>query len=130
MLIQSEEEKMKKRHYFLGLVYIVFLATIFFNLFLFSSVSIAAQQSKVFKLTLGTWHPAEDPINKVINAAWFKWLEKESNGRIKMTLLPGGQAAPPHTTSARSRLFHSLISPFLNFIAERPRSLSVFSTMK
>ncbi|MFX0202021.1 MAG: TRAP transporter substrate-binding protein [Candidatus Hodarchaeota archaeon] len=52
-----------------------------------------AQGNKVFNLKMATQHPAEAPMNKIINQAWFKWLEKESNGRIKVTLLPAEQAA-------------------------------------
>ena len=49
---------------------------------------------KVFNLSLSDIHPAEDPMNSVIAASWFKWLERESKGRIKMTLLHSAQAAP------------------------------------
>ena len=48
---------------------------------------------KVYKLTLATQHPAEAPMSKVINVAWANYLEKASNGRLKIVQLPGEQAA-------------------------------------
>lgn len=52
-------------------------------------------EQKVFNLTFANMHPPENGMNKVINAAWIKWLDKQSGGRIKVTLLPGAQAAAP-----------------------------------
>lgn len=52
-------------------------------------------KQEVFNLTFGTQHPAEAPMNKVINEAWIRWLDKESGGRIKMRVIPGSQVAAP-----------------------------------
>lgn len=49
-------------------------------------------QGKVYELTFANMHPVESEMNK-LNEAWIKWIEKESGGRIKITLLPAEQAA-------------------------------------
>ena len=54
----------------------------------------AAQAAdKVYELSLATQHPAEAPMNKVVNVAWANYLEKASNGRLKIVPFPGEQAA-------------------------------------
>ena len=49
--------------------------------------------AKTYKLTYATQHPAEAPMNKVVNQAWIKWLDAESNGKLKVTLYPAEQIA-------------------------------------
>ncbi|MGI9953468.1 TRAP transporter substrate-binding protein [Moorellaceae bacterium AZ2] len=49
-------------------------------------------EGKVYELTFATMHPADSEMNK-LNEAWIKWIEKESGGRLKITLLPAEQAA-------------------------------------
>ena len=53
------------------------------------------EEPEVFSLTFGTIHPAEAPMNSVINAAWIDWLEEESEGRIEIVPLSGGAAGDP-----------------------------------
>jgi TRAP-type C4-dicarboxylate transport system substrate-binding protein len=59
-----------------------------------SSSTTSVSPTKVYTLSLGTFHPPEGSISKAF-LAWFNWLEKESKGRIKMTMLPAAQAAAP-----------------------------------
>ncbi|MGB9662788.1 MAG: TRAP transporter substrate-binding protein [Moorellaceae bacterium] len=49
-------------------------------------------EGKVYELKFATMHPAESEMMK-LNEAWKNWIEKESGGRIKITLLPAEQAA-------------------------------------
>jgi TRAP-type transport system periplasmic protein len=46
---------------------------------------------KVYELTISTTGPLTDPYNEV-TAAWGKWLYKQSNGQIKLTIIPNNQA--------------------------------------
>lgn len=59
----------------------------------FAGTTPTALAGKVYKLTLATQHPAEAPMNKVINTDWISYLEKASNGRLKIVPFPGEQAA-------------------------------------
>jgi len=52
-----------------------------------------AESKKVYKLTFANQHPAEAPMNKVINQAWAKWLEKASKGRLEIVVYPAEQVA-------------------------------------
>ncbi|MBT8339773.1 MAG: TRAP transporter substrate-binding protein [Desulfatitalea sp.] len=47
----------------------------------------------IFELTMANQHPGEFPMNRVINESWGKWLERESKGRVKLTILPAETAA-------------------------------------
>lgn len=49
--------------------------------------------AKTYRLTFANQHPAEAPMNKVVNQAWIKWLDAESNGRLKVTIYPAEQIA-------------------------------------
>lgn len=61
----------------------------------------AASSEKVFKLRFTTIHPPIDPMNSVVNESWIRWLERESGGRLKVTLYPSASlAAPPDTYDA------------------------------
>lgn len=53
--------------------------------------SCAPKEEEVYELTLGNVHPPEDPVN-VVWESWIRWIEEESDGRIKITLLPADQA--------------------------------------
>ena len=58
------------------------------------------QAKEVYKLTLATQHPAEAPMNKVINTGWANYLAKASKGRLKIVQYPAEQAAKePHIGS-------------------------------
>ena len=48
---------------------------------------------KVIELTIANQHPGEFPMNRVINESWGRWLERESGGRVKLTILPSETAA-------------------------------------
>lgn len=53
-----------------------------------------AKPAKVFELTLSTTGPLEESDKyNVVAAAWGKWLYHESDGRIKLTIIPNNQAA-------------------------------------
>jgi len=45
------------------------------------------EEEEVFNLTFGVWDPPEIPMMRVVQASWAKWIEQESNGRIKITFL-------------------------------------------
>lgn len=61
-------------------------------LLLFSyTACIAAQQ--VIHLSLATQHPVEAPMNKVVNRSWAKWIEKESKGKVKITIMAAETAS-------------------------------------
>jgi TRAP-type C4-dicarboxylate transport system substrate-binding protein len=48
---------------------------------------------KAIELTLANQHPSEAPMNKVVNDAWARWIEKETGGRVKVTVLPAETVA-------------------------------------
>ncbi len=48
---------------------------------------------KVIELTLANQHPSEAPMNRVVNDAWARWIEKETGGRIKITVIPAETVA-------------------------------------
>jgi len=50
--------------------------------------------TKVYELTFSHMHPTVDNMHKLIMAGWAKQLERDSGGRIKITILPFCQAAP------------------------------------
>ena len=50
------------------------------------------ESQEVFELSLATIHPLQSPFNET-NLLWIDWMEKESNGRVKITLYPAEQAA-------------------------------------
>lgn len=58
------------------------------------STGCSAKPAKVFELTLSTTGPMDqsDKYN-VVATAWGKWLYKESDGRIKLSIIPNNQAA-------------------------------------
>lgn len=77
--------------------YIVFASV--FCLFLVLSLSLigctSASSAKIYEITMGNMSPMESSMNRVVNQSWINWLEKESNGRLKITLMPAAQAAAP-----------------------------------
>src|SRR4030043_945446 len=77
--------------------YIIF-TSVFCLLLVLSIVLIgctSASPSKVYEITMGNMSPMESSMNRVVNQSWINWLEKESNGRLKITLMPASQAAAP-----------------------------------
>lgn len=76
-----------KRKIFLAVVCIVLVAAVILP------SGCAPQEQLVFELTLGSPSPMEDNMNKVILTSWGEWLERESEGRITLTILPSEQAA-------------------------------------
>jgi len=57
------------------------------------STSTTKKPIKVINLTLANQHPSEAPMNRVVNDAWARWIEKETGGRVKITVLPAETAA-------------------------------------
>lgn len=53
------------------------------------------EEPEVFELTFANIHPSVDPFNSVVNDAWIKWIEEESEGRIQITLISDSAAAAP-----------------------------------
>ncbi len=60
--------------------------------------------AKVSNLTFADIHPPENAMNKYIYRGWFDEIEKQSGGRLKITILPASQAAAPpdHFDAART----------------------------
>ncbi len=57
------------------------------------STSSTEKPIKVINLTMANQHPSEAPMNRVVNDAWARWIEKETGGRVKITVLPAETAA-------------------------------------
>ncbi len=70
---------------------ILCLLAVFF--FLAASAPAHSQQEKVVKLKYASWFP---PVHKVsvLSEQWCREVEKRTNGRIKITYLPGGTLVP------------------------------------
>lgn len=49
--------------------------------------------ARVIELTLANQHPSEAPMNRVVNDAWARWIEKETGGRVKVTVIPAETVA-------------------------------------
>lgn len=62
---------------------------------LFLVLGACEAKKKVYTINFATQHPHEAAMNKVINEAWIRWIEKESGGRIKINLIPSAQIAAP-----------------------------------
>lgn len=60
-----------------------------------TSTSPAPEGKERFELTLANQHPLEDNMNRIVFQSWINWLDKASDGRIKINLLPAGNVAKP-----------------------------------
>jgi TRAP-type C4-dicarboxylate transport system substrate-binding protein len=72
---------------------------------------------KVIELTLANQHPSEAPMNRVVNDAWARWIEKETGGRVRITVLPAetvAKAADIYDAAKYSTEANFYISPFVH----------------
>ena len=54
-------------------------------------------QEKSIKLRLSNFHPPTHPVTK-LTQEWAKEVEKQTNGRVKVTVFPGSTLTPPMQT--------------------------------
>ena len=70
---------------------ICFLVVAVFAITGFTQVGYAKSGDKTFNFTMGTMNPPTDPTD-LLMVGWEKWIERQSNGRIKITHLTMGSA--------------------------------------
>ena len=59
---------------------------------------IAAQPATAQELIYGSWTPAREYQNAKVMPDMFKVIEKETGGKVKWKLIPGGQLVDGKTT--------------------------------
>jgi len=69
-----------------------------------ASPTAAATAEKKWNLSLGSWSETTHPVTTVCHKNWAETIEKRTNGRVKITLYPGGVFGQPaaHMEKLRS----------------------------
>lgn len=67
----------------------IIIVTLFLVVFLASAHAQAPSGTQQIKLRYSTHNPATHPYTKA-DMAWAEWIEKKTNGRVKIDVYPGG----------------------------------------